>query len=215
MRKKINLIKIYEALFSKYGPQHWWPGDSPWEVCAGAVLTQNTNWTNVEKAIANLKRMNLLEPEKILSSKKEKLEEALKPSGYFRIKAERLRNMTKWWIENVRDNRPTRIAEGENFVRNSLLSVNGVGHETADSILLYSFEIPVFVIDAYTKRIMHRHFGIEPRISYHDLQTLFHQGLPKDAKLFNEFHALFVRIAKDHCRKNICTDECPLKVNIH
>jgi endonuclease-3 related protein len=135
----------------------------------------------------------------------------LRPSGYYKLKTKRLLNVTSWWLENVRNDKLRNDSKGTNFIRNSLLSVNGVGPETADSILLYSFGIPVFVIDTYTKRVMARHFNLNPEISYSELQEIFHNTLPENAKLFNEFHALFVRVSKEDCKKNICLESCPLR----
>ncbi len=208
---KLDPQKIYKELFKVYGPQYWWPGDSPWEICVGAVLTQNTNWSNVEKAIANLKRAKSLCPVKIRKMPLAKLEEAIHPSGFYRLKAQRLLAVTGWWLENVKEDRLNPRGKALSFWRESILSVKGVGPETADSILLYSFNLPTFVIDAYTKRIMSRHFGFKPDIAYHDLQKYFMDNLPADPKLFNEFHALFVRMAKDHCRKSGCMEGCPFR----
>ncbi len=206
---KLDLHKIYKKLFAAYGPQHWWPGDSPWEICVGAVLTQNTNWGNVEKAIANLKRGKSLCPVKIRKMPIADLEKAIHPSGFYRLKARRLLAVTDWWLANVKDDRLVPGEKNPAFWRESILSVNGVGPETADSIMLYSFNLPTFVIDAYTKRIMSRHFGFKPDIGYHELQKQFMDNLPADPKLFNEFHALFVRMAKEHCRKGACLKGCP------
>lgn len=207
---KKEIRKIYDVMFERFGPQHWWPGDSPWEICLGAVLTQNTNWGNVEKAIANLKAIKSLCPRKILAMERFKLEDALRPSGYFKLKSERLSNVARWWLENVEDDKLKKHPADLAYWRESILVVNGVGPETADSILLYSFGLPTFVIDAYTRRIMHRHFKTPADASYDFLQRLFMDNLPHDSKLFNEFHALFVRLAKDFCRKNICLPGCPL-----
>ena len=207
MRKK--LLKIYDVLYETYGPQHWWPGDTPWEICVGAVLTQNTNWGNVEKAIANLKNSNDLLPEKIMAMPDSELEDAIRPSGYFRIKTQRLKNVTRWWLDNVISDRLS-SSKGLAFWRRSILEVKGVGPETADSILLYSFSLPTFVIDAYTRRIMARHCGTPEDIDYHEIQGLFMENLPNDYKLFNEYHALFVMMAKNDCRKNSCSEKCPL-----
>jgi endonuclease-3 related protein len=205
------LMKIFETLLQAYGPQSWWPGDSPWEICIGAVLTQNTNWGNVEKAIKNLKTLNAVNPEKILAMKPEELEEAIRPSGYFRLKAKRLRNVTEWWLKNVENNCLSSSKKSMDLWRQSLLAVNGVGPETADSILLYSFNLPTFVVDTYTKRIFARHFGTDPQIEYHDLRAIFMNSLPADYKLFNEFHALIVQLGKELCRKNTCELNCPLR----
>ena len=207
--KKIDLLNIYETLYEEYGPQHWWPGDSPWEICVGAVLTQNTNWKNVEKAISNLKKCGNLCPLKIRKLPLPELESALRPSGYFRLKAQRLLAVTRWWLENVENDRLIPKGKPLPFWRESILKVKGVGPETADSILLYSFNLPTFVIDAYTKRIMARHFGFSHDVDYHELRKFFMDKLPNDAKLFNEFHALFVRAAKETCHKNSCTENCP------
>jgi endonuclease-3 related protein len=208
MKKK--LMKLYQKMLDRFGPQEWWPGDTPWEICAGAVLTQNTNWGNVEKAIANLKELNALCPRRICEMPSPELAEAIRPSGYFNLKAVRLRCVAEWWLQNVKNDK---LAQKKNlqYWRHSILEVKGVGPETADSILLYSFDLPTFVIDTYTKRIMARHFGTEPEIDYHELQALFMNNLPDDPELFNEFHALFVRTAKETCIKKECKSDCPLK----
>jgi endonuclease-3 related protein len=211
VKEKVN--KAFELLFDKYGEQFWWPGETPWEVCAGAVLTQNTNWGNVEKAIELLKQRNALDPEVVLSMPDSELEAAIRPSGFFRLKAKRLRAVARWWLEHS-PNIMTRRHEAQEFGkwRESLLSVNGVGEETADSILLYAFDLPVFVIDAYTRRMAARHFQLPENISYGELQHIFMDFLPKDVRLYNEYHALIVRNSKDHCRKKECTCDCPLRL---
>lgn len=206
---KAKLQKIYAVLYKTYGPQYWWPGDTPWEICVGAILTQNTNWSNVEKAIANLKAAKKLSPEKIMAMPDSELENALKPSGYFRIKTQRLKNVTRWWLDNVISDKLSSSKSLSDW-RESILGVNGVGPETADSILLYSFNLPTFVIDAYTRRIMARHCGTPEDIDYHELQALFMNNLPAEYALFNEYHALLVRMAKDDCRKSFCSEKCPL-----
>ncbi len=204
--------RIYDALFAKFGPQKWWPGDSPWEVAVGALLTQNTNWRNVEKAIANLKSGELLDPKLIMDSENSLIEEAIRPSGYFRVKTQRLRNLCVWWLANVDSkNRFNTHPDDLQYWRDSLLSVKGIGKESADSILLYSFNLPSFVIDTYTKRIMARHFGTPPMMKYDELRLIFMKDLPRDPLIFNEFHALFVRLAKELCRKNECLPDCPLR----
>ncbi len=208
---KLDVQKIYDILYRTYGPQHWWPGDTPWEICVGAVLTQNTNWSNVEKAIVNLKNAGAMCPLKIRKMPLAKLEEAIHPSGFFRLKAQRLLAVTDWWLANVEEDKLRPAGKSPAFWRESILSVKGVGPETADSILLYSFNLPTFVIDAYTKRIMARHFGFDPDVSYHELQSYFMENLSPDPALFNEFHALFVSMAKEHCRKGGCLEGCPYK----
>ncbi len=209
-----QIQRLYDELYRLFGPQDWWPADSPWEVAVGALLTQNTNWGNVEKAIAKLKRERLLPARKILDCEIRRLEEAIRPSGYFRMKALRLKNLAKWWTVNVRNDRPIQEGKGALFLRNSLLSVNGIGRETADSILLYSFDIPIFVIDAYTRRIVSRHFGIQYETPYDEIQEIFTKSLPPDARLFNEYHALIVRVGKEFCRKKGCAAGCPLKKSL-
>ena len=208
--KKPDLLKIYELMYKAYGSQHWWPGETPWEICIGAILTQNTNWGNVEKAISNLKRGGNICPVKIRNMPLSELESAIRPSGYFHLKAQRLLAVTDWWLENVENDKLRPKGKSLTFWRESILNVKGVGPETADSILLYCFNQPTFVIDAYTKRIMARHFGFKLDIDYHELRQYFMDNLPHDPKLFNEFHALYVRTAKDACRKSSCGSNCPL-----
>ena len=199
MKKK--LFNLYDFLLNRYGPQMWWPADSSFEVCVGAVLTQNTSWSNVEKAILNLKSSGFLlsddktDSENLLTTQLYKIEELIRPSGYFRQKAVRIHNIAKWWIENTVDSRlKTPFLSS---ARNSLLSVNGIGPETADTILLYAFDKPVFVIDAYTKRVSSVYLNTPTDIDYSFLQTIFMSNLPPDFQLFNEFHALIVALAKE------------------
>lgn len=207
----VRLMAMYRRLLAAYGPQGWWPGETPWEVCVGAVLTQNTNWSNVERAIANLKAAEVLDPERIAALPSAALAELIRPSGYYRLKAGRLQAVTAWWRRHVRGNRLQPPGRALGAWRDSLLAVPGVGPETADCILLYAFGLPTFVIDAYTRRIMARHFGTASDMPYHELQALFMAALPPDAALFNEFHALLVRNAKEHCRKRECLPGCPLR----
>jgi endonuclease-3 related protein len=205
-----RLNNIYNLLFARFGPQHWWPGDSPFEIIIGAILTQNTNWANVEKAIANLKKANVLTPAKLHHLDIKKLASLIRPAGYYNIKAKRLKNFLDWLFENYSgqlknlENAPT------DQLRNDLLSVKGVGPETADSILLYAFSRPVFVIDAYTARICSRHNLIDEGADYHQIQELFESNLHADVQLFNEYHALLVRLGKDFCKPTPKCDACPL-----
>jgi len=198
-------------MFNKYGRQYWWPGDTPWEICVGAVLTQNTNWENVEKAIRNIKKVNAMSPREIYYMPERKLEELLRPSGYFRLKTQRLRNVTRWWLDSVDEHSRLQSGLSLDCVRESLLSVKGVGPETADSILLYSFNMPTFVIDKYTRRIMSRHCGTPEEIDYHRLREIFMGSLPNETELFNEYHALFVRNGKLDCNSKGCGRDCPLR----
>lgn len=204
-----TFLTVYEALRETYGPQHWWPGETVFEVMAGAVLTQNTNWRNASLAIANLAHEERLSPERLLRTDLAKLETLLKPSGYFRIKAQRLRNLCEWIIASggltQLSGQPTPA------LRQSLLQISGVGPETADAILLYAFERAVFVVDAYTFRLFKR-LGLldDNRLSYEALRALLEGELGEDVPLFNEYHALIVIHCKETCRPKPRCDECAL-----
>lgn len=207
-----KLRGVYNRLFDHFGPQGWWPGDAPFEVMVGAILTQNTNWGNVEKAIDNLKNGNFLTPKKLYSLPPSKLAEMIRPAGYFRVKTKRLRNFLKFFLDEY-DGSIDKIREEElEDLRPKILSVSGVGPETADSILLYAVLKPIFVVDAYTKRILSRHNLISEDADYNEIQGFFIDSLPLDVKLFNEFHALIVKCGKSFCRiKNPKCSECPLE----
>ena len=202
--------KVFEMLLESYGPQHWWPGETPFEVIVGAVLTQNTNWTNVEKAIANLKREALLTPQQINDIEETRLAELIRPSGYFNIKAGRLKSFISFLFEQFEGNLGRMFALDLKLLRHRLLEVKGIGPETADSILLYAGNYPVFVVDAYTKRIFSRIGLIHAEHTYHQVQRFFMERLETDRQLFNEYHALIVRHAKEHCRAKPLCDGCPL-----
>lgn len=197
-------------LYKRFGPQDWWPGDTPFEIIIGAILTQNTNWTNVEKAIANLKKARVLSPDKLHKLNITKLAGLIRPAGYFNIKAARLKNFINWLFENYSGKLKNLESVPTERLRRELLSVKGVGTETADSILLYAFERPVFVVDAYTARICSRHHLIDFDADYHQIQQIFENNLPADVQLFNEYHALFVRSGKDFCRPTPRCNDCPL-----
>jgi endonuclease-3 related protein len=208
--KKLN--NIFEILYNTFGPQHWWPGDSPFEVAVGAILTQNTNWSNVKKAIENLKKYKLLEPYKIYKIDHKKLSELIKSSGYYTIKAKRLKSFIDFLIKEYNGKIESMNNEDTFLLRKKLLSINGIGKETADSILLYAINKPIFVIDTYTKRILSRHGISKDKDSYDYYQNLFHKSLKKDVKLFNEYHALIVKVGKTFCKsKRPLCDQCPLK----
>ncbi|WP_457756019.1 endonuclease III domain-containing protein [Thermodesulfatator indicus] len=206
------LQEIYKKLSEKFGPQGWWPGETPFEVCVGAILTQNTNWQNVERAIANLKAHNLLYPQALYEISHETLAKLIRPAGYFRVKAKRLKNFVHLLVEEYHGELEALFSLGLEKAREKLLLVKGIGPETADSMLLYAGNLPIFVIDAYTRRILLRHGLAHEDMSYEDLQSLFMKNLPKDVKLFNEYHALLVACGKNFCRpkKPLC-EECPLK----
>ncbi len=207
---KNKLKKIYKRLYRRFGPQHWWPGDSPFEVAASAILTQNTNWGNVEKAIANLKRAGAMSAYGIHRMPAEKLAELIRPSGYFNIKAGRLKEFVKFLAGQYNGKIEDMACEETDVLREKLLGIRGIGPETADSILLYALGKPVFVIDAYTKRALSRHGLLPPDESYERFQGLFHSSLDADTALFNEYHALFVALGKNFCRPRPACDACPL-----
>lgn len=213
---KDKLETIYRKLYSCFGRQHWWPGDSPFEVMVGAILTQNTNWSNVEKAIANLKNNKLLEPQRLYKLPLKKLASLIRPAGYYNIKARRLREFLKFFIKNYQGQPEKMSLTGLLALRQQLLSVNGIGPETADSMLLYALQKPIFVVDAYTKRVLLRHSFISGDATYDIIQNLFMKNLKIKVKFFNEYHALLVKLGKDFCRKNNpkC-DLCPLSDDKH
>jgi len=195
-----ELTDIYRLLFERFGPQHWWPGGSRFEIITGAILTQNTSWANVEKAISNLRAARLLSPEKLYNMDVSELSELIRPAGYYKVKARRLKNFLWWLFENYNGQLTALEKVSTEQLRDELLSIKGIGRETADSILLYAFDREVFVVDAYTARIAARHGLIEPGADYEQLRDLFQSNLPPDTKLFNEYHALLVRVGKDYCR---------------
>lgn len=204
-------MKIYHKLYGAYGPRHWWPGETPFEVMVGAILTQNTSWRNVEKAIQNLKGKGVLNPEGIHRLKKRELAPLIRSSGTYRIKADRLKTFISFLYEAFGgDLRKMRRGTLEKL-RQKLLGVKGIGPETADSILLYGLKKPTFVVDAYTKRVLSRHGIISEKASYEEVQKLFIDDLPLDERLFNEYHALFVHLGKTTCKKIPRCDVCPLR----
>jgi len=206
-----KIIEIYHKLYHAFGPQHWWPGDSPFEIAVGAILTQNTNWANVEKAIASLKNKRALSAKGIHEMKTEKLALFIRPAGYFNVKARRLKAFIHFLINDYHGSMGRMKNEKLDTLRTKLLNVHGIGPETADSILLYALDNPVFVIDAYTKRALSRHSVINHDENYERIQDLFHETLKRDTELFNEYHALFVRLGKTYCRKKPLCDGCPLE----
>lgn len=210
MRDKLKLI--YKRLYLFFGPQHWWPAETPFEVMVGAVLTQNTNWSNVEKAINNLKKHKVLSAKRLHKLSRKSIASLIRSAGYYNVKARRIKNFLDFLNDNYSGKIREMAGEETNSLRLGLLSVNGIGPETADSILLYALNKPVFVIDAYTKRIFSRHGFITAECDYHIAQNLFSKNLKNEVKLFNEYHALIVRLGKDFCLKNNprC-GICPLK----
>lgn len=206
--RRPRLQGVYRKLTQAYGTQQWWPADSPFEVMVGAILTQNTAWINVQQAIDNLKTEHHLDAQAIADAHPARLARLLRPSGYFNVKSKRLRNFCRWYLRAGGEPALRRVETDQ--LRRSLLAVNGIGPETADDILLYAFERPVFVIDAYTRRILARIGLIDGEERYDVLRLEIESALGADAVLFNEYHALLVRHGKDVCRKNRprCTECC-------
>ena len=201
-----KLHAIFERLYDAYGPQCWWPGETPFEVMVGAILTQNTAWSNVERAIASLEALNYLHAEAILALADEPLARLLRPTGYFNVKARRLKCFCAWYLDQG-GYEPLREEKTE-ALRADLLAVQGIGPETADDILLYAFRRPVFVIDAYTRRLFARLGCIRGNEDYEALRGLFESALGADVPLYNEFHALIVRHAKEICKSRPTCDRC-------
>jgi endonuclease III related protein len=209
------LTSFYDKLLREYGPQHWWPGETPFEVTVGAILTQNTAWTNVEKAIANLKLAGLMEPRLLLAVDPPLLARLIRPAGTYNVKTKRLRAFLQWFVEahdgRIESLRTRPLAS----LREDLLAIRGIGRETADSILLYAVGLPTFVIDAYTHRVLRRHGLVPAETDYEEMKALFEDNLPRDAALFNEVHALLVACGKSHCKPRPVCAGCPLEDHPH
>ena len=203
-------MEVYDRLFAAYGPQHWWPADTPFEVLIGAVLVQNTSWQNVKKAIDTLRREDLLEPRALYGLAVEELEEKIRPAGYFRVKARRLRHLLGFLVNRYGGSLDAMFRTGLPELREQLLAVHGIGPETADSILLYAGGLPTFVVDTYTHRVFARHGWIAFDADYYQIKDHFESGLAMDARLYNEYHALLVHVGKEHCRKTPKCEGCPL-----
>ena len=204
--------KLFDILFEYYGPQHWWPCQTGarWEIIVGAILTQNTAWTNVEKAIRNLLAAKVMSPEKVLATPDAPLQELIRPAGFFTQKCAYLKAMAAFMLE-----RESAFEQSADVwaLRKELLSVKGVGRETADSILLYAFNKPIFVIDAYTRRVAERHLHLDGTLHYDTLQKIFMDALPADVAIYNEYHALIVALCKESCHKSGCGEFCKKIVN--
>jgi endonuclease-3 related protein len=206
-----DLMQVYECLLTAFGPQRWWPGDSPFEIMVGAVLVQNTAWKNVERAIANLRDAGVMEPHALYALPAEELAELIRPAGYFQVKAKRLRNLLKFVVDQHDGSLEAMFAGSLATLRGGLLGIHGIGPETADAILLYAGGLPTFVVDTYTHRVLARHGWIGYEADYHEIKDFFESGLPADPALYNEYHALLVRVGKEYCRKsNPKCDACPL-----
>lgn len=207
---KKKLMRLYDALFKYFGPSGWWPAQTRFEVIVGAVLTQNTAWPNVERAIANLKRKRLVAIRRLDELTNACLAKLIRPAGYFNVKANRLKKLVRFIVTKYNGDISKMSREPLAKLREELLGVDGVGPETADSILLYALDKPIFVIDAYTKRILSRHGLIGESCGYSDVQRLFMENIPQRASLFNEYHALIVRTAKEFCRAKPRCEMCPV-----
>jgi endonuclease III related protein len=207
-----DLLRYYSAMSSALGPMRWWPARTPFEVIVGAILTQSTSWANVERAIENLHTARMLTPSAILNARTSRLAALVRPSGYFRQKAKKLKAFVRFLQREYDGSLKRMFQSGTHELREKLLSVHGIGPETADSILLYAGNHPVFVVDAYTHRIFERHAITRGKPDYETVRALFETALPRDPQLWNEFHALIVNTGKNWCRKSVprC-EECPLR----
>ena len=201
------ISKLFGILFDYYGPQKWWPCQSGerWEIITGAILTQNTAWTNVEKAIGNLLGSDVMSPEKVLATSDDQLQELIRPAGFFKQKCAYLKAMAAFMLE-----RESTFEQSADVwaLRKELLAVKGVGRETADGILLYAFNKPIFVIDSYTRRVAERHLHLDETLHYDSLQKIFMYALPADVAIYNEYHALIVALCKESCHKSACGEIC-------
>ena len=206
-----RLNQFYEALLAHYGRQHWWPGDGPFEVMVGAVLTQNTNWNNVAKAIGNLKAAGKLSAEALDELEPNELAVLIRPAGYYNIKARRLGNLVRWFLSEYDGSIEALVQRPVDTLREELLGINGIGRETADSIILYALNKTTFVVDTYTYRVLARHGCIDTESDYEEIKDYCQRNLPEQAKLYNELHALIVRVGKEHCKPRPRCDGCPLE----
>jgi endonuclease III related protein len=204
------LVQLYDRLYSAFGPQQWWPAKTRFEVIVGAVLTHNAAWRNVEQALANLRARRAMSPRALHQLPQPELAELIRPSGYFRLKAQRLQNLTGFLFKRYGGSLNRMFATELGTLRRELLAVNGIGPETADSILLYAGNLPTFVVDTYTQRVLKRHGWIDSSADYHAVKAHFESSLPTEAALYNEFHALLVRVGNQHCRKTPNCEHSPL-----
>jgi endonuclease-3 related protein len=216
MNTSERIKKIYRLLHDEYGPQGWWPGESRLECIIGAILTQNTSWSNVEKAIGNLKKLNLISVNKLNLLTTQELAELIRPSGYYNQKAIKIKSFLGFLNTCYEDNLDKMFDEEVNFLRNRLLEIKGIGPETADCILLYGGNKPIFVVDTYTYRILSRHGLVPENTNYNEIQEIFMDSLEISPEIFNEYHALLVKAGKEHCKRSkpICAG-CPLESDPH
>ena len=205
-----RLQEVFHRLYDRYGPQHWWPGDGPFEMIVGAILTQNTAWVNADQALKNLKEARALDPASLRDLSQEELAALVRPSGYFNTKAKKLKAFAEHLGNRYDDAMDRMLEQGQGDLREELLSIYGIGEETADDIILYAAGMPSFVIDSYTRRILQRLESAPARDSYGGYQSIFHDSLPPDPDLFNEYHALLDRHAKETCQRTPRCGECCL-----
>ena len=206
-----KLISVYTLMLNYFGNLNWWPGETEFEVIIGAILTQNTSWTNVEKSISLIKNNGLMNPESIYELHVDELAKLVRSSGYFNQKAKKIKHFLSFFYDKYKFDMDIMKSVPVDVMREQLLAINGIGPETADSILLYALSKPVFVVDAYTKRIFSRHGFIEKNASYHEVQAFFETHLDKDEPLFNEYHALIVNTGKYFCGTKPKCENCPLR----
>ena len=205
-----KLKGIFELLYGSYGPQRWWPAETRFEMIVGAILTQSVAWSNVEKAIANLKNAGVLDPAKMLALPDDELALMIRSSGYYRVKARKIKAFLEHLREHYQYDLDQFLSSSVKALRDELLSIYGMGPETADSIVLYAAFKPVFVVDAYTKRLLHRLGLASSDATYESVQSIFHDNLPLDTELFQEYHALIVQVGKSTCQKKPRCASCPL-----
>ncbi len=205
-----GLLKMYNAMVGRFGVRNWWPGESPLEICIGAILTQNTSWKNVEKAIGAIKGQGLMEISRLYDIDQGELAEIIRPAGYYNVKAKRLKNFINHVQESFGGALERLFNLNLNRLRKELLSLNGIGPETADSMILYAAGKPIFVVDLYTTRILSRHKFVNDKAPYDEAQALFHERLERDVSLYNDFHAQFVAVGNNFCKPKPKCDDCPL-----
>jgi endonuclease-3 related protein len=208
---KERLLELYNRLFARFGPQGWWPGETPFEVALGAILTQNTNWQNVSRVMTGLKADGDLDPVALAEMPEAELANRFRPASYYNLKARRVKNFLTFLAARFANSMEIMALEELEPLRVELLGIHGIGPETADSILLYALHKPTFVVDAYTFRILSRHDLVTEPCSYEELRQLFMERLPGEVPLYQEFHALLVRLAKDFCRPKPRCAGCPLE----
>ena len=207
---KKDLAQIYKKLLNHFGGQHWWPADTEFEVIVGAILTQAASWKNVESAIENLKSKKILTPAGIKGITTAELGKLIRPAGYYNVKSKKLKKFVDFLYKNYNGDLNLFLSQPIGKLRDELLSIWGIGNETADSIVLYAAHKPSFVVDAYTRRIFSRLGFVDDDVSYENLKKFFEKNLPEDVGLYKEFHALIVELGKNYCRTKPACGECPI-----